>query len=198
MEPRVSKSMTKKEFEAFLASLDPDRELAGEKYEQIRRMLLTFFRGRGLIDVDTEEAVDKVFDRCAKRSIKGGIENIRSFVKGVARKVASEFHRETRRETPLDAEGPPVNPTDNEEDQKAEIRYRCLRRCLGLLEREQRELVVAWYLYDKGEKIENRKRLAAQRLTTVETLKVRAFRVRRKLRQLVEECMMQASLAAAT
>jgi DNA-directed RNA polymerase specialized sigma24 family protein len=189
--------MTKEEFEAFLASLDPDREGAGEKYEQIRRKLLTFFRGRGLID--SEDAVDKVFDRSAKRSIKGGIENIASFVFGVARKVASEFHRETR-ETPLnDAEGPPVNPTDDEEDQMAEIRYRCLRRCLGLLEPEQRELVVAWYLYDKGEKIENRKRLAAQRLTTVETLKVRAFRARRKLRLLVEECMMQASsLAAAT
>ena len=186
--------MTKEEFEAFLAGLDPDRDRAGEKYEQIRRKLFTFFRGRGL---PPEDAADDVFNRCAKRLREVAIEDIMSFLWGVARKVASERHRKTR-EVPLnEADGPPVNPIDYGQEQMAEIRYRCFRRCLGLLELKQRELVLAWYCYDNGEKIEHRKRLAAALQTTVEILKVRAFRVRQKLRQLVEECMMKASLAAA-
>jgi DNA-directed RNA polymerase specialized sigma24 family protein len=186
--------MTKEEFEAFLALLDPDRELAGEKYEQVRRKLHGFFRGRGLSNA--EEAVDEVFNRSARRSLEGGIENIMAFVLGVARRVASEFHRRPK-ETPLtESGGPPVDPIDYEDKEMAEIRQHCLHRCLGRLDVEQRELVVAWYRYDKGEKVENRKRLAAQLNTTVETLKVRAFRVREKLRQLVKECMKQAFAAA--
>jgi DNA-directed RNA polymerase specialized sigma24 family protein len=193
--------MTKEEFEAFLASLNLDRDLAGAEYEQIRRKLLTFFRGRGLTDSDSEGAADEVFDICARRSREGGIENIRSFLPGVARKVAPKFQRKTK-EVPLNEDaGPPVNPIDYEEEQMAEIRYRCLRRCLGLLEPEQRELFEAWHLYEKGEKIEKRKKLASQRMTTVETLKGRVHRARKKLEQCVKGCMTRdpgRSLAAAT
>ena len=192
--------MTKEEFEALLASLDPERERAAVMYEQIRGKLLTFFRGRGLIN--SEDAVDEVFNRSAKRSVKGGIENIGSFLLGVARKVASEIHRDIR-EVPLNkVEGPTVDPVDlmaDDQERTAEIRLRCLRYGLGRLDPEQRELLLAWYRYDKGEKIENKKRLAAQRLTTVETLRVQAFRARTKLRRLVESCMRERmSLEAAT
>ena len=182
--------MKKEEFEAFLASLNLDRDRAGETYEQIRRTLLTIFRGRGL--TNPEDAADEVFNRCARRSLEGGIENIKSFILGVARKVASEIQRKTR-ETPLnEPEAPRVNPVDRmayEEEKMAEIRLRCLRRGLGLLVADQRELLLAWYLYDKGEKIENRKRLAAQRMTTVETIKGRVHRARVKVQKFFDECM---------
>lgn len=192
--------MTMEEFEALLASLDPDRERAAEMYEQIRGKLLTFFRGRGLIN--SEDAVDEVFNRSAKRSVNGGIENIGSFLLGVARKVASEIQRDVR-EVPLNkVEGPTVDPVDpmaDEEEKTTEIRLRCLDYGLGRLDPEERQLVLAWYLYDKGEKIENRKRLAAQRMTTVGTLRVRAWRARQKLRRLVESRMRERmSLEAAT
>ena len=39
--------LTKEAFERLLALLDVDRELAGQKYENVRRKLIEFFEARG-------------------------------------------------------------------------------------------------------------------------------------------------------
>jgi hypothetical protein len=67
--------MTKEEFDAFLAHLDLDRERAGEKYEQIRRKMLSFCRGRGL--TDAEKAFDEVIDRGIIASTTGEGRSVR-------------------------------------------------------------------------------------------------------------------------
>jgi DNA-directed RNA polymerase specialized sigma24 family protein len=190
--------MTKEQLEAFLASFDYDRERAGEEYEQTRRKLLTFFRGRGIITA--EDAADEVINRVAKRSHDGDVQDVRSFIWGVARRVASEIHMKTKDVSLSEALEAHVNPIDMleaEEERRRSLREQCVRRCLRLLATEQRELIEEWYLYDKGDRIENRKRLAVRLQTTLPTLTVRAFRARQKLRQLVDECMTSAFSAVA-
>src|SRR5215471_11845056 len=91
-------SLSREEFEEFLACLDPDRERAGQKYEQIRRALITFFRCRG--SMSPEESADETIDRVIRRMSDTGIEDMMSFTRGVARHVLAESHRSVR-EVPL-------------------------------------------------------------------------------------------------
>jgi len=51
-------------------------------------------------------------------------------------------------------QSPPHEPVEEAED-----RTECLRRCLGQLSAENRELILAYYQGDKGDKIRNRKGL---------------------------------------
>jgi DNA-directed RNA polymerase specialized sigma24 family protein len=151
--------MTKEGLDAFLASLDADRERAGEQYEQIRRKLLTFFRGRGV--TNAEDAADETIDRVAKKLPEGEvIHNVKSFLLGVARKVASETLKKIK-DVPLsDVKEPHGNPIDYDKEQETRRRERCVRDAFLLLDSEQRELIIEWYRCDEGEKLENRRRLA--------------------------------------
>ena len=69
--------------------------------------------------------------------LKAGSKTSCRFSWGVARNVARENQRDIT-EIPLEeSAGPPVNPVDPtayEGERMAEIRHRCLQRCLGLLD----------------------------------------------------------------
>ena len=54
-------SLSQEDFDALLAWLDPEREQAGLKYEQIRGSLIKIFTGRGC--TDPEELADETINR---------------------------------------------------------------------------------------------------------------------------------------
>jgi DNA-directed RNA polymerase specialized sigma24 family protein len=137
-----------------------------------------------------EDAADETIDRVAKKLLAGEvIHKVNAYLLGVARKVASEILKKPKDVPISDVKEPRGNPINYEKEQETRRRERCVLHSLELLSPEQRELIIEWYTYDQGEKVENRRRLAARRECTVATLKVQAFRVREKLRRLVEECM---------
>ena len=59
--------MSPESFEALLGWLDPDRERAGIKYEQIRSGLISFFTGRGHCEAEdlADETINRVISRTA-------------------------------------------------------------------------------------------------------------------------------------
>ena len=64
----------------------------------------------------------------------------------------------------------------------------CLEECLDQSGVQDRDLIIGYYIGEKGEKIRNRKRLATELDIAPAALRLRAFRVRAKLEGCVKTC----------
>lgn len=179
-------------FDLVLASLDPDRERAGETYERIREKLLRFFEWRGA-DCP-EDLVDRTFDRVGKR-LEGG-EKIResdpaAYFYGVARNILREHWSEQKRESTFRSRlAEQARPTN---DPDFERRFRCLERCLEAMPSKDRDLLLGYYVGRGIEKIENRQRTAARLGVPPNALRIRMFRLRVRLEECVKNCVAAAA-----
>ena len=176
--------MSPESFEALLCWLDPDRERAGLKYEQIRSGLINFFTGRGHCEAEdlADETINRVISRLHEVGTQVTGERSRYFF-GVARKVQLEF---LRRKIP---QAPPDSNTDSAQ---VELEYRCLEECMDKLSPENRKLVLRYYEMDGREKIEKRKLLAEELGIAPNALRIRAYRIRVALQKCLEQCVANA------
>jgi DNA-directed RNA polymerase specialized sigma24 family protein len=173
--------LTQESFEALLAWLDPNREVAGQKYEDIRTRLIKIFACRGCYE--PEDLADETINRVTNKL--GEIES--TFIGERARYfygVANKVHLEYLRRKPA----PPL-PAATDTSEEAELQYRCLDRCVGKLTPENRELVFQYYQEEKRAKIEHRKHLANRLGIAVNALRIRAHRIRKSLQDCVKECL---------
>jgi DNA-directed RNA polymerase specialized sigma24 family protein len=177
--------MSHESFEALLCWLDPDREQAGIKYEQIRSGLISFFTGRGHCEAEdlADETINRVISRLHEVSAQVTGERSRYFY-GVARKVQLEYLRRkiptARHELIIDSD-------------QVELEYRCLEECMAKLSPENRALVLRYYEADGREKIEKRKLLADELGIAPNALRIRAYRIRAALQKCLEKCVEDAS-----
>jgi RNA polymerase sigma factor (sigma-70 family) len=185
-------TLTRDQLEAFLDYLNKDREQAARAYELIRQKLVIFFRCNGCSNA--EDSVDETIDRVIRRFGEIEVKHLMPFIRGVARKVVSELHQKSR-EVPLADTPEPSHSWDLAEgdERERERRLECLQKSLLQLDPDDRELLKAWYLYEKSEKIEERRRLAVLRGVSAGTLRVQAFRARQQLQELVECCLRASS-----
>jgi DNA-directed RNA polymerase specialized sigma24 family protein len=180
-------TLTQEAFDRLLAALDPDREDAGKKYLEIRGSLIRFFEWRG--SPFPEDHADEAINRVAKRISEG--EEIRTpiaYFLGAARMLMLEIQKEQARERHALGELAHAE-TVSYEFEELEPRIRCLERCLKTLTAENRELILQYYQGDKGAKIESRKRLTDRFKIPLNTLRMRALRIREKLQACVENCL---------
>jgi DNA-directed RNA polymerase specialized sigma24 family protein len=70
----------------------------------------------------------------------------------------------------------------------------CLQSCLRKLDNEKRKLILAYYAKEKQAKIDYRHELAQRFGISVETLRVRAFRIRASIEGCIESCLKRKSL----
>lgn len=179
--------LTQEAFDRLLAALGPDRESAGEKYLEVRNNLIRFFEWRGC--PFPEDHTDETINRVAKRACEGEeIRNPAGYFLGVARMLLLEIHKEQARERQALSELADAGAAPYQFEE-LEPRVECLDRCLGSLSAENRELILQYYQGEKGAKIENRKRLTGRFKVPVNTLRMRALRLREKLQVCVENCM---------
>ena len=183
-------SLTPEAFDKLLASLDPDRERAGEKYEQIRSGLVCFFEWRG--SPFPEEHADETINRVARKIDVGEqVSDPFTYVYGVARMLLLEVYKEREKERVALAHLPPPHqPSLSEQEEQAdtELRLDCLERCLDELSTESRDFLSQYYEGEKRIKIENRQRLAERLQIPLNALRLRARRIRGKLENCVAEC----------
>jgi DNA-directed RNA polymerase specialized sigma24 family protein len=192
--PKAPWALTREALESFLSYLDNDRDAAGEKYEQIRRTLVTFFRCNGCWNA--EDHVDETIDRVIRRLGEIEVRNLMPFLRGVARHVVSEIHKKRKTVALSDVPEPRmIRESDEAEERDTDQRLRCLECCVRLLNEKDRDLVMRWFLYDKGQKIEDKRQLAEARGVSLATLRVQAFRIRRRLEELVRECLVSSPRA---
>lgn len=185
--PRHKWTLTQESFDKLLAILDSDRESAGGKYQELRGSLLRFFEWRGC--PFPEEHTDETINRVAKRVSEGEeILNPNGYFHGAARMVLLEIRKEQAKERQALSElaHPYTKPYEFGEP---EPRVECLERCLAGLSGENRDLILQYYQGTKGAKIKNRKRLTERFKIPINTLRMRALRLREKLQVCVEECL---------
>ena len=190
--------LTQDAFARLLARLDPDQELAGQKYETIRHGLITFFECRG--GRSPEDLADETINRVARRLMEGKelyASTPSAYFYGVARNVLREhWDAPDAASAPLerarleDLSHDPAHAQEQHlrrrrEDQQLE----CLERCLQGLASTDRDLISSYYHGETTVKIQNRKLLAERLGITVNALKIRALRIREKLEACVEQCL---------
>lgn len=193
----IDNSLTSASFDSLLAHLGPDRESAARAYLELRRALFVFFATRGAASPD--EMTDETINRVARRLSEGEritTENPSSYFYGVARNVWRESLARRNVLIPLSDEDPAVEAQTTPYDLlvsareriETEIRHECLETCLAQLAPEDRELIVSYYQFGGGGKIENRKRLAAHLGLSSNTLRQKVARLRSRLAECVIIC----------
>jgi DNA-directed RNA polymerase specialized sigma24 family protein len=180
-------TLTQEAFDKLLVALGGDRDSAAQKYLEIRTNLTRFFEWRGCLF--PEDHADETINRIAKRVAEGEeILNYQGYAMGVARLLLLEINKGRQREQVALAEIG-TSPDVYEEPDHGEERLTCLRSCLQTLSTDNRDLIIEYYQGEKGEKIQNRKKLMDRLGIPVNTLRMRALRLREKLQSCVEECV---------
>ena len=185
--PKSEWVLTQAAFDGFLATLDRDREKAGEKYEYIRLKLLKYFQwcGSDAPDMDADETINRVIRRIYEGQ---DIYNLTGYVYGVAKLVYVESSKRRNQLRALDEESYVGLSWVGGEPGMAKYQE-CLERCLGRLSKEDREVITEYYRYKQTEKIDCRKRLAARLGISLNTLRVKMHRQRLNLEACVEKCL---------
>lgn len=180
-------------FEEILAWLNPDREVAGRMYVQLRHALTKIFEWNRCSD--PEGLTDDVFDRVARKvhRLRETYEgDPRHYFYGVARNVIKEAPKKIKTRVSLDETELPANTT-SEAEEIERLREDCLHSCLQKLSQDKRELILSYYAREKQAKIDHRIELARQLGTSVETLRVRVYRIRATLEECIERCVVRSA-----
>jgi DNA-directed RNA polymerase specialized sigma24 family protein len=179
--------LTQAAFDGFLATLDRDREKAGEKYEYIRLKLLKYFQWRGseVPDIDADETINR-----AMRKIYEGEEvyNLNGYIYGIAKLVHAESLKRRNRRRALD-EGSFIGVSSTDVEVGSANYQECLERCLESLSDNERNVIIEYYRFKKTEKIDRRRRLAESLGIPLNALRVKMHRRRMNLEVCVEKCL---------
>ena len=176
-------AINEESFESLLAWLDPDRELAGQKYEVIRAGLIRIFVSKGFSDA--EDLADETINRVIKR-----LPEIRDtyvgdpgrYFHGVARFIIREVMR--RKEIAVDVvPGFSVEADDHSDE------YDCLVKCLRFLPSDKSEMILDYYIYDGRDKIAQHRRMAHELGISEGALRGRAHHVRGNLEKCIQQCI---------
>ena len=171
----------------FLASLDPDADRAGEKYESLRLTLMKFFDWRGAHF--PEDLADETINRVIRKIDEGEtIRDIPTYCHGVARLVLLEKLKGPESKRADFEELPPAAlaaPDPKETDERQD----CFERCLKELPVESLQLILQYYGEEKREKINRRLAMAERLGIPLNALRSRAQRIRNRLEECINGCV---------
>ena len=177
-------------FEEILAWLNPNRDVAATMYIQLRHDLAKMFMwGRC---ADPEGLTDEVFDRVARKvhEVRPTYEgDPRLYFRAVANNLIKENHKKIKTQLSLEDIDLPELPIIETEDETAAEAEECLQLCLQKLATDKRMLILSYYAKEKQAKIDHRYELAQKFGITVETLRVRVFRIRESLAECIGRCL---------
>jgi len=173
-------SLTQAAFDGLLACLDSDRDIAADRYLRMRRDLVRLFEWRGCYTPD--DYADETINRCARKIEQGEeIRDLAMYSIGVARMLLREMCRDRSRQArSLDEIPEPCAWPEIRSD--LEHRGEALRLSLEQLSHDDRFLILNYYKGDKSDKIKTRKMLSELFGIGASTLRMRAMRIREKLR----------------
>lgn len=188
------------QFAALLQCFDADRERAWGIYAGVRERLARFFADKNCRT--PFECADDTLDRTARRLAQGAhitTGDPYGYILGIAYNVLREYWKSRERKTiELDALAPAHHPSHdpvdelNEREERAarEHRLDCLNKCLAQLPPEQSAFLNAYHTgAGGGERIEGRRRLAAELGVELNALRIRACRVRDRLEKCLRACL---------
>lgn len=165
-------------FHELLNWFAPDPETAGQQYELIRQKLIALFRYKSCVFPDelADETINRVVRKLSQIKPNYVGSPVRYFY-GVAKRVYLEYIRAMRVRKPL------ITPCVQED---LEVLFQSLDCALNHLEQADRELVLSYYQGDGQSKIAHRKDLADQLGISLNTLRLRIYRIKSQLRSYLE------------
>lgn len=170
--------------------LDPDRQVAARRYEEIRRSLVKIFAWRRC--ADAEGMADDTIDRVAAKvpTIKERYDgNPHRYFFGVARNLIREYQKTLDLHVSL-SDLEIANALVSGSDQRdLEREDKCLRHCLEKLTVDERRQIIRYYGGEKQQKIRLRKEMAAELGIGQNTLRVRMYRLRATLETCIDKCL---------
>jgi RNA polymerase sigma factor (sigma-70 family) len=175
-------TVTQADFDALLAWLDPDREQAAAKYEEIRSRLIHIFICRG--SVNAEDLADRTIDRVIRKLSefsKPYSGNPALYFYGVAKNI----YLESLRTASVSAKWDPAAKIPEDDSRELD----CLDKCMKEFPADTRRLMIAYYEHAGQAKIETRKRLAAELGIDTNALRIRTHRLRARLEECVRRCL---------
>ncbi len=172
-------------FQALLSALRPRGSDSAGAYEQLRVALIRFFRWNNC--GPAEELADLAIDRLAGKLREDArmIAHPARFALGIARLVAQEHRIRQVRQSRALSEYASANHDSPEEEN--EQRLAALEDCLSLLAPSNRYILERYYTGDAGERIRNRRQLAAELGLDRNALRNRALRLRRQLEDCIDK-----------
>lgn len=171
-------------FARFLRWLAADIEQALKRYWAIRKKLVNFFVRKGCSD--PHELFDKTVDVIVRKIDAGGeYPNQDAFCYGVARNIWLE-HRRKINPDPLVTDN--ISSPNDDERELHEQKLKCLEDCMEELSPRSRDLITRYHQNQGRKKIESRKELAKEH-GGENTLRIKAFRIRKSLHDCVNTCL---------
>jgi DNA-directed RNA polymerase specialized sigma24 family protein len=184
--------LTADALDQLLKWLDPDRDRAGQRYEQIRRTLIVIFTVRGcpIAEELADETINRVIGRIPELA-PTYIGDPAHYFRAVAHNLHSEYRAGLKKQAIAIAQAPPapvvIAPAEPQDEQE----FECLEHCLQKLKPEHRELVLKYYQENKQAKIDHRKLLADRLGIALNALRIRAHRIRNELQKCLDDCVAQ-------
>ena len=188
--------MTKKwedNFDALLNWLDPDRESAGRKYEEIRHSLIVIFTWRGFSDAEdlADETITRVINKVPEITPEYTGDPALYFYAVAKRQVFEVLRRQQRRKE-LETPEKLRDRVADEEPNDREPEYECLGKCLSELPAADRELILRYYQQEQP-KIDYRRDLSSIYGLAPNALRVKVHRIRTILHQCIDRCLEKGS-----
>lgn len=180
-------SLTQESFDLLLEWLSPDREKAGEIYEEIRNRLVKLFLIRGCPhpEILADETINRVTSKVPNliREYQG---NPAYYFFNIAGKVYLEsISPRKNNEEQLDLISHKKVSVVSSEPAHTDIKLEYLKGCLQKLSAEDRELITQYFAIDKSEKFEHRRALSEKNNISLNTLRIKVMRLKRKLHECV-------------
>ncbi|HVG18386.1 MAG TPA: sigma-70 family RNA polymerase sigma factor [Blastocatellia bacterium] len=186
------KELTQEAFDKLLEWFNPDRDLAGKKYEEIRYRLIRILSKRGCNNPETlaDEAINRVIVKVEEIS-SNYVGDPAVYFYGVANKVFLESTRSAAEVQvgDINLESFSARIPDADEGERKEAYFNCLESCLNELPDKDRQIILKYYMQDKQARITGRKQLAEQIGATAQALRMRARRIRASLLTCMQKCM---------
>lgn len=185
----------KKKFNKLLNWLDSDRDKAALQYEHIRRALIKIFVARGFSNAEdlADETIDRVIIKIEtiEASYQGA--KIRYFL-GVAKYLIKETNKSREVQAydlPFLEEVKDQNSVAYEKiaKQTSDNQKECLAKCLTIINKKQKNLILKYYDVNKSNKVLRHKKLSEKKLASDNALRNQIHRIKNKLKKCCEKCM---------
>ena len=181
--------LTQTDFDTLLQWFSPNREVAGAKYEEIRKGLIRYFSFKGCSESENlaDETINRVAKKLSSLNTENNFKHITYFY-GFASKIYLESRNKAENNTTEFDPGQHSNLIVEVDDEK-EDRHQCLDSCLAKLSPEERNLAIEYFSKDKSAKFEHRRKIAEKLNIKPGAMHVRIYRLKENLRNCVENCM---------
>jgi DNA-directed RNA polymerase specialized sigma24 family protein len=187
--------ITSKDFNGLLEFLSSDAEEAGIKYENIRQGLIKYFYFRGCLD--PEALTDETINRVAMKLPEANFDEkfvLANYFYSFAANIYLEELRRRKRLVSIEEDIKPLateNGKSIKEDNPVSL---CMEICILKHSPDERALLLKYYGFEKNERAEQRKILAAEQNISDGKLYVKISRLRKTLRECLKKCLNERNL----